>query len=81
MLLTLSRAAGASLWKSGPKLFSKFHKCVQNSYGFAQRSLYFLHFWNETKKKGIKEGFFGASKTWVLFSSKNAALRPSIIRL
>jgi len=56
--------------------------------GFAQRSLYFLHFWNETKKREIKEGFFGGSKTWVLFSSKifvllqeEGVLRPSIIRL
>merc|ERR1719352_2150397 len=38
--------------------------------GFAQRSLYFLHFWNETKKKEQKRDFFGGQKTWVLFSSK-----------
>ena len=62
-LLTSSRAAWASMWKSGPKLLSKFHKCVQNSmvlpsglYIFCISGMYWDYF--EREKRGIKWGFF-----------------------
>jgi len=70
------------------EIFSKFHKCVQNSMVLPSGLYIFCISGMRQKKRVIKEGFFGGSKTWVLFSSKifvllqeEGVLRPSIIRL